>query len=292
MNTPSPGTLLPIPANFPVEWDTEEQQRLLWRWDNIHSPLPATPMSASMGEARQKLTAAQSGDQVRRPSQSNRRRINGYSYSANVVEPLSDEQRAAKEKADDEAISTTRKRWDDELLPTLEKDLAYMRSLDLTSASDQKMLGYLEEYQEFQVTHWRFHSLAISPLSLAVERMAKLYREIMGDVPDAEPYLLLQGIDNKSLETDRAIQKLADIVRGNQTLSALFSAQVPSTELTNQLGDSLEGLVFLRALDDFLEIYGYRPTGFDMLFPAWIEDPSFVLLNIKAYLAQTPRSRC
>ena len=36
-------------------------------------------------------------------------------------------------------------------------------------------------------------------------------------------------------------------------------------------------------------MYGYRPTGFDFVFPSWKEDPSFVILNVKSYLASPPR---
>ena len=55
-----------------------------------------------------------------------------------------------------------------------------------------------------------------------------------------------------------------------------------------ELSSSDEGKEFLAKLDEFLSVYGYRPTGFDYVFPTWIEDPSFVIRNVKAYLANPP----
>ncbi len=44
-STEQGGRTLPIPDDFPVTWDSEEEASSLWRWDDIHSPLPASPMS-------------------------------------------------------------------------------------------------------------------------------------------------------------------------------------------------------------------------------------------------------
>jgi pyruvate,water dikinase len=188
----------------------------------------------------------------------------------------------------DRAVARTRRRWDQEFLPSIERDLARMRGADLDSVTDSDLIDHLDQSLRLHTTHWYYHFLVVSPLSVAVERMASLYREAMGSVPDEEPYLLLQGIDNKSLETDREIGRLATVARENPTVTRLFSEWPSDDTLMDSLSDEPECSGFLRELDSFLTVYGYRPTGFDFVYPSWIEDPSFVLLMIKSYLSSPP----
>ena len=35
--------------SFPVEWENEEEKQHLWFYDDLHCPLPCTPMYESMG---------------------------------------------------------------------------------------------------------------------------------------------------------------------------------------------------------------------------------------------------
>jgi phosphohistidine swiveling domain-containing protein len=281
-------TELPIPPGFPVAWESDEERKLLWRWDDIHSPLPATPMSVSIGDAVSQ-GSARASQEMRRTGRSLRRRINGYSYSASLPVSRAPEQEAAEREAMEQAIVSTRRRWDTEFLPTLERNLGYMRGVDMASASDGQLLDYLDEFLELHKEHWRIHGLVVTPLHTAAERMATLYREIMGHVPDEEPYLLLQGIDNKSLETDRAIQSLAEEARQRPSVAALFAEARSPEAIMAALAASRQGIEFLKRLRQFLSVYGYRPTGFDYVFPSWIEDPSFVLLNVRSYLSSPPR---
>ena len=284
-----PESALPVPPDFPVEWETEEDPTLLWRWDDIHSPLPATPMAVSVADSRTSRQAEQGGDELRRPGRSLRRRINGYSYSTSVPEDIPPDVLTAHQEALAHAVRTTRARWDAELLPELEDDLRYMRGLDLQEATETELLRYLDEYLDLQAKHWRFHSLVVSPLHTAVEKLADRCRQIMGDAPDDEPYRLVQGLPNKSLETDQALQDLAAIARNDVETARVFAAYPDPSTILWRLKQSLGGRSFLESLDGFLAVYGYRPTGFDFLYPAWVEDPAFVVLNVKSYLERPPR---
>ena len=279
------GSELPIPLNFPVNWESEDEKALLWRWDDIHSPLPSSPMSVSVGESQRPARAGESPGQ---PERRLRRRINGYSYSATVQDPQTPEQEEAQRIATEEIVSNTRYLWDSEFLPLLKRNLEYMRSLDLASATGGELVGYLDEFLGINVKHWEIHGQVVSPLTRAVERMASLYREIMGPVPDEEPYMLLQGIDNKSLETDRALQALAEEARARPDVAQVLTEEPASEAIVGKLADVNQGPEFLRKLEEFLHVYGLRPTGFDYVFPSWKEDPTFVVLILKSYLRSTP----
>lgn len=43
-----PGKAVPLPDGFQVEWASVEEEGLLWFWDDIHSPTPATPAHESV----------------------------------------------------------------------------------------------------------------------------------------------------------------------------------------------------------------------------------------------------
>ena len=289
-NATQQGKELPIPADFPVAWESDEDRSLLWRWDNIHSPLPSSPMTDSLWDAGVLAGAAEASKELGRSGRNLRRRINGFSYGATLPEPEDPAQKATAQAAMDRAVARTRRRWDQEFLPAIERDLAQMRGADLDSETDSDLLEHLDEFLKLHTKHWYYHFLVVSPLSVAVERMASLYREAMGSVPDEEPYLLLQGIDNKSLETDREIHRLAAVAHASPTVTRLFSEWPSDDSLLDSLAREPECSDFLLELHSFLAIYGFRPTGFDHVYPAWIEDPSFVLLMIKSYLASPPTS--
>jgi pyruvate,water dikinase len=246
-------------------------------------------MAVSVAESRTSRQAEQGGDELRRPGRSLRRRINGYSYSATVPEDIPPDVLTAHQEALANAMRTTRARWDAELLPELEADLRYMQGLDLKAASDTELLNYLDEYLDLQAKHWRFHSLVVTPTHTAVEKLADRCRQIMGDAPDDEPYKLVQGLPNKSLETDQAMQDLATLARSDADTADVFAEGQDPASILLRLKGTQGGRSFLERLDGFLTVYGYRPTGFDFLFPGWLEDPTFVVLNIKSYLESPPR---
>ena len=283
------GTLLPIPPDFPVEWESEEEVTYLWRWDNTHSPLPSSPMSISVGEDRTARQAKQNSESSNPPRSSLRRRINGYSYSANLPTEETDQEQQKKRDEMDESIRTIRHRWDTEIRPTMEAEIAHVKIINLVSVTDAKLLEHLNEFLDLTVKHWMFHSQVVGPTHASVHRLAVLYREIMDDAAEDEPYNLIRGLDNKSLETDQAIQALASQARESAEVSDAFSDHDGADEILAALDSSDEGQIFHKKLDEFLNVYGLRPTGFDVLFPSWIEDPSFVIMNIKSFVQSPPR---
>ena len=270
-------------------WESDDERSLLWKWNDIHSPLPGSTLS----EAVSKITVGpgwtRAATALGRQDRGLSRLINGYSYSATKPGVDTPEQKESQRRLMEEAVATTRRRWDTEFLPSLKRDLVYMRSLDIESSDDAKLLQYLEELFEIQREHWYIHFLVVFPVSVAAENMATLYREAMGDVPDEEPYLLLQGLDNKTLEADRALRDLANEARRSGEVARVFAEETSPEGTTHRLSQSPQGAEFLAKLDEFLSVYGYRSTGFDLVYPSWKEDPSFVIRNVKGYLSSPPR---
>ena len=69
-----------------------------------------------------------------------------------------------------------------------------------------------------------------------------------------------------------------------------FEAGRSAAHILETLEALPEARGFLDALDAFLREHGYRPASFDSINPSWIEDPSFVILTVKGYMAGPPRN--
>lgn len=281
-----PGKPVPLPDGFAVEWKSAEEEGLLWFWDDIHSPAPATPAHESVQQVTM-LGAARAGAEVPNPRRTHRKRINGYSYSAASPDGPSAELLDEYGRRMEDVVAGTRKRWDTEFLPRLERDLAHMRAADLGSLTDAGFVERLDEFLELSQHHWYIHMMTVGPLMNATGRLASLYAEIMGSDDEAAPYRLLWGFPNKTLEADRALRDLATRSRRSEDVREAFLR--PPERVLDGLGRSGEGRAFRASLDDFLDTYGYRSMGTDLSEPSWREDPTFPLLMVKAHLQSVPK---
>ena len=105
---------------------------------------------------------------------------------------------------------------------------------------------------------------------------------------------LLSGVDNRTLEANRALEELAVEIRSDPDLAALFGSQ-DSEHLLAALRQEAPGRAFLARFQAFLDAYGHRETGSPLLVsqPTWKDTPQTVLsiLQGMARAAPTPRHR-
>ena len=85
------------------------------------------------------------------------------------------------------------------------------------------------------------------------------------------------------------VQALAEEARARPDVARVLAEETASGATLAELTGVRQGPEFLKKLEEFLTVYGLRPTGFDYVYPSWREDPSFVLLNIRSYLKSPPR---
>jgi rifampicin phosphotransferase len=105
---------------------------------------------------------------------------------------------------------------------------------------------------------------------------------------------LLSGVDNRTLEANRALEELAVEIRSDPELAALFGSQ-DSEHLLAALRQEAPGRAFLARFQAFLDAYGHRETGSPLLVsqPTWKDTPQTVLsiLQGMARAEPTPRHR-
>jgi pyruvate,water dikinase len=91
---------------------------------------------------------------------------------------------------------------------------------------------------------------------------------------------LLEGIETKTTETNRALQSLAAQIRNDPLLSDLF-AHHNEEELQSILVSSDAGRNFLEHFAAFLAEYGHRETALAISEGAWKDQPQVVLRILK-----------
>jgi pyruvate,water dikinase len=283
------GAPIPVPAHFPVTWDDDVEPTLLWSWDDFHSPLPRTQMTVSVSE----YSSAGGGRAVKelhgyRPG-GRRKTINGYPYGAGAPGEMGAEQKAAREKAVNAAIETIRERWDTKLRPELEADLDEMKSVPFGELSEAELWQTVERFLELHDKHWYFHHLVVMPVIETSNRLEKAFAELAGEENRSAAHVLLHGTETLTIESVRGMDALAESARASEAVSAAICDGLSGQATLEKLAESSEGGAWLEKLRSYLHDFGYRCTGFDLIFPTWAEDPSFVLQVVRARLGGPPR---
>ena len=217
------------------------------------------------------------------------RRINTYYYLSADPPPLSDEARAAMAKESDAlieaAIARYRELWEGEWLPELRAHHAWWEAFDLAAADDAALAAHARESLERMGRLWNMHFLVLSPGSAAIALVQELYLDEVGEASSLELQKLLQGFDNKTIETGRALWRLAQAAEKHPQVARVL-AETPAAEIRPRLERSAEGRAWLVQLDAALAQYGQRYENWLPSNPSWIEDPTPAFESIRGMLGR------
>lgn len=277
-------TPIPVPPGFPVKWDTEEEANLLWSWDEFHAPLPRSPMSQSLAEIT-RVGMNRATRETGRYTSSLRKTFNGYPYSAALPKDETAEDKQLKQALIDKAIESAWDRWQHEWEPKLVADLEQMKSVDLSKGSDIAFLATLDRFLALHGEHWYLHHLIVMPTIEAASRLEQAYVEAVGEKGKADAHKLLHGTETKTARSIRALDALATASRKARGVAEAVDDARDVDDLRRRLATTPAGRAWRRRFEGYLSEFGYRTTGFDFIYPTWIEDPSFVLMNIRARVA-------
>ena len=76
---------MPLPPDFPVAWADPADEQLFWFQDNLHFPLPQTPLNATLFQTAFAIGASRAISQLSMPIEALRITVqNGYLYLAPV----------------------------------------------------------------------------------------------------------------------------------------------------------------------------------------------------------------
>lgn len=291
--TMTQGTPITPPPDFPVVWKNPEDARYHWTRDREHNPDPITPMFSSVaaltaGPGRARAVAAYEEAILARRDYT----INTYDYIRLVPftgSPAEVEARAQRYRQKVGAVaSRLRQIWENEWRPEIEAIWAFWESFDLEAADMPALAAHLDETLVHTTRLYELHYLLGSPVWFALDEFETLYCDLFPRSTRLDAHRLLQGFDNKTLESSRALWRLSRLAQTSSEVCRILTA-LPVAQVRAALDIFPQGRRFLRELDAFLATYGRRSNLWDWGYPSWQDDPTPVICNIRNYLVQPNR---
>ncbi len=288
------GHRIPVPPDFPVEWDDPSQEHLFWTRERMHYPEPVKPVIESLDPEAGLNFAAATYDL---PIRYHARVINTYRYTAVSPVTMDPEELAAIGERAMENVRHVLARfgevWETEMLPEIKEHLAYWDSFDLRGATTTELLVHFDETVRRFRRLWDIHFMVGLPMLLSMSLFDDFYRDLFGNQSAFDAFRLLQGFDNKTLETDRALWQLSRKALALPAVQRILQEQA-AADVVPALEQSPECADFLAELRAYLDEYGQRcaTSGgnvFDPAEPSWIENPAPVIKNLKDYITQPDR---
>lgn len=280
--------IIPIPSDFPVQWDRPTDAELLWTLDPVHWPGPMTPLVYSVLSPAVARALTMAAHAYERPVQEVLvRRINTYRYQATVPLSLSPEEAAARRARSQqklrEAMGRLAETWLTEWLPEVQAHLAYWDAFDLQGAVLPALLDHLDETVRRMARLWEVHFLLAAAMRGAISEFGKLYRDLF-EGSTLEAYRLLQGFDNETLAAGRALHALGNLARDTSVVQHILQDQALQ-DIVPSLEDAEEARDFVQALRAYLDTYGQCGERLGLDLPTWVEEPAPVLLYLRDQLA-------
>jgi pyruvate,water dikinase len=282
--------LIPTPPDFPVVWENPDDERLFWTRDAMHFPDPVNELEDEfLVRLAQENGFARATEAYDMPFRLRPRRINHYLYTA--VAPIMgspEEMEAMRMHSQDElgaAMARLGERWSGEFLPEIRQHLEYWDRFDLRDASMPELLAHLDETVTRFRRLWEIHFTVNFPMMLSMSMFEELYRDLFGSDGAFDAYRLLQGLDNKTVETGRELWRLSrEALKMPEVRKVL---EEDAADVLSALEGSTEGQEFLAKLNAYLKEYGHRGDLWGISYPTWAEDPTPVIKMLKDYVTQS-----
>jgi len=141
-------TPIPTPPDFPVTWETPDDERTPWELDRMHFPDPLPPLEGELWCRIFHNGFNPATEAYEMPMKGRARLMNTYLYSA-IVPTVPPEEMEAQGKRSEEklgaAIARLSELWHGEWLPEIQSHLAWWDAFDLRGATMSELLAHLDE---------------------------------------------------------------------------------------------------------------------------------------------------
>jgi len=268
MTTNQGPTTLPIPANFPVKWDSPEEAAQFWTADLMHFPHGLSNLSATMDMPAFGRGLIKAAQQLCMPfKNASFKHVNGYVY--NSWDPWSHDPTEMEKRLNEmrgrmmQHIPGLLERWRNEYEPEVRSINDDTLHADYSKLGDRDVAALLEQIVAKREREGELHFLAVFPAGGAVMAFDEVYTNLIGAPQAGEHLQLLQGFPNKSTESDQGIWDLAQEARRRPAVMEIL-AKATAAQAHEALGASVEGRAFRAAVDEYTAKYGWRASGLDI----------------------------
>ena len=281
---------IPPPPDFPVVWEDPDDERLFWTRDAMHFPYPVNALEGEfLVRVAQGNGFARAREAYDMPVKMLVRLVNTYLYSAPAPVVAPEEMEAVGERSQEkieEAMPRLGERWRGEYLPEIQEYLRDWDRFDLRGASTPELLAHLDETVARFRRLWEIHFTIVIPMMVSVSTFEEFYRDLFGSDGAFDAYRLLQGLDNKTVETGRELWRLSRQALKMPEVREVLEENA-AADVVPALEGSAQGREFLAELDAYLDQYGHRGDLWGISYPTWAEDPTPVIKMLKDYVTQS-----
>ena len=281
---------IPTPPDFPVVWEYPDDERLFWARDPMHFPNPVNTLEDEfLIRLAQGYGFARAGEVYGMPVKMLVRRINGYLYTAAAPAVHPEEMEAVGRRFQErleEAMARLGERWRGEYLPEIQGYLRDWDHFDLRGASMPELVAHLDETVRRFRRVWEIHFTVVLPTMVSMSMFEEFYKDLFGSDGAFDAYRLLQGLDNKTVETGRELWRLSRRALGVPEVRRVLEESA-AADVVTALEGSAEGREFLAKLDAYLDEYGQRGDLWGISYTTWAEDPTPAIKMLKDYVAQS-----
>jgi len=281
---------LPVPPEFSFEWDSPEEAASFWIADLMHWPNGISLLAATMDMEPFGRGLNKAGEQLCMPfSRMQFKLIRGYVYTSIVpysTDPARMEARMAQMQGKMmEHVPGLLDRWRNAYEPEVRAINNETLTADYAQLGDRDLAALLETLRAKREREGELHFLAVFPAGAAVMGYEEVYTQLFGEPKAGEHLQLLQGFENKSVEANNALWRLAMEARRRPKVLGIIRGVAPSG-VHAALAESEEGRAFRGAVEEFLDSYGWRGNELDIAAPTWKEDPTTAYKLIREFAAR------
>ena len=253
-----------------------------WTFDGSHYPEPLTPMTASVWFEAMGLGIQAACRELRAPFGGFRTvTVDHWAYESEVEPDWTPDPAAFREACLDVAP-----RWEDGLAAEVDRGTGELRAMRPERPAAPEAVALLDRMMAIVHDQWRIHFVVVLGVHVAREVLATRYAELLGG-DDLEPYRLLEGLPNVTLDADDDLAELAGLAERLDVADLIL--ELPAEHALTELRRRHHGRELLTALDVHLAAFGARSRLHELAEPRYAERPEFVIESIRLLL-EPPRT--
>jgi pyruvate,water dikinase len=182
--------------------------------------------------------------------------------------------------------------WREQALPAYLTTVERWKALDLANAPDERLLAGVRELALADARYWFACALMIARAKITdalLGRFLALAAPGRGLISGT----FLRGFPSPTVDAETELEGLAEQIRASDELRPLVTTTL-AADLPESLRGTPVGQDLLTSFSRYLDRYGHQVYNLDFVVPTQVDDPSPVLLSLKAMVQRPghhPRAR-
>jgi len=272
---------------YPVTWDSEEEKKLMWFYDDLHCPNPISPMYFSCGgwwgptcAYFYKRFGVGGSDWIAK-------KIGGYVYTA-VVPPTTDPDKVDGMNCYYGGVmpvyaETFINQWEQDYIPELKEIAHKIIDFDFENKSMGAVMIHLEDCLDMQERAFRIHWILNYAQAEASVEFNAIYQKAVGPI-DEDYALMTVSPNDRNWDSLRDAWKIKEDICKDPEMKAYWTNNSAKVILAG-LAEVKGGKELKERIDAYVSEYGWKPLWtHEYINKLWVEDPTPVYEAIKGYV--------